>query len=114
MFRFRVFLPLPKLTKDNGRIMFFKIINSDIVKGFEMVQYCLLMWELCVTYDYSIGDHFIADWSGFTFNAMKTLEPSLLHKYITIQQVVTQKYLICILLSYVCFYRKYFLADSLI
>lgn len=75
--------------------MFFKIINPDILKVFDMIQYIFLIWEVSMNYDYSIGNHIIADWSGFTFSTMKSMEPNYLHKFFMIYQVLIRKEIIC-------------------
>lgn len=78
---------MPKLNDKQERLLFFKVIDSDKFDAFNFTLYCSLILELYITYDYAVGDHIIADWSGFTLSAMKTLEPSQLQKFITIHQV---------------------------
>lgn len=84
---FSIFTPLPKLTDKQERLYVFRVIDSDKFTGINTMLYGLLLFELNITYDYAVGDHFIADWSGFNFNAMKTLEPTAIQKFIIIHQV---------------------------
>ncbi|GLV36761.1 uncharacterized protein CBL_02404 [Carabus blaptoides fortunei] len=72
-----VFLPLPKLNKDFGRIMLMKsFIGSTELDAVANFQYLLIVMELRLLYDMTLHDHIIADFSGTTFSHITKLLPA--------------------------------------
>lgn len=65
---YSVFLPLPKLTEDFGRIMLLKFfIGSNELDIVAIFQYIMVVVELRLMFDIALHDHIIVDFAGATF-----------------------------------------------
>lgn len=86
--RTQLYLPMPKLTEKQERIVIYKLLNKDpsIFTLLESLKYCMATVTLLTLSDYSIGEHLIVDWEGFSFSHYKKFDPLYISKFMTLHQ----------------------------
>lgn len=80
--KYQYYIPLPKLTDKQERVLIWKV-NGDDPDDYSFHQSSILMLTialLLMTYDYSIGEIMVIDYSGFSFGHFTKMYPHIVSK----------------------------------